>query len=292
MFVENTREKTRNYLQTKGRNLDLLRFNYLLGDETGKRVLAELEKYQNSDGGFGRGLDPEMVYALSNPRSTAVAFRIMEEIKVDTNAMAFKAFNYYRNSYDDNYKGWRPLPEEEMQHENSTWLDGSMAISWAVPTVEILGGFYKYKVNFEKLEELTKLAVDYLLKAEHLSSKELLAYLYFYENVPPLVQEQLREELRRKALQNISLEVEDWEEFGDLPVIFAPSKNAFLYRDLAGHVEASLSYLLETMNDEGVWLPSWLWGDPSDEVWQRAETAHAGDLTVRYSALLLEFAFM
>jgi hypothetical protein len=294
MFVENTRAKTRSFLKEKGRSLDLVRFDYLFGDETGKHVLEELSKYQNEDGGFGKKLVPEIVYEASSPISTAVAFRILDEIKVDARGIAFKAFAYLKEHFDEEYFGWKPLPEEAVPYEQSLWWDGTLAFRWGVPTMEILAYFHKYKEPFDKLSALTEKAVSYINESESLRIDEVFAALKFYESVDQNIRAKIADKLKEHVFKHISFKMNDWEEYGTLPALFVHTKDSFLYNELEPYINASLSYLIDTMNDDGVWMPDWrsVDSDDQDESTARSEAARAGDMTVRYTYLLREFAFI
>ena len=48
--------KAEKYIGKHCRPLELARFNYLFKNDAAERVVEELKKFQNTDGGFGNGL--------------------------------------------------------------------------------------------------------------------------------------------------------------------------------------------------------------------------------------------
>lgn len=57
----------RRFLTTQARLLDRHRFALLLGEAPAEQVLAALEGYRNSDGGYGHGLEPDLRAPESQP---------------------------------------------------------------------------------------------------------------------------------------------------------------------------------------------------------------------------------
>ncbi|MBV1709588.1 MAG: hypothetical protein KMY54_06995, partial [Erysipelothrix sp.] len=68
------------WLLNHGRLLDIARFRYHFEKGDVSDVLIELQKYQNSDGGFGHGLEPDFRNPNSSPIACWVATEILAEI--------------------------------------------------------------------------------------------------------------------------------------------------------------------------------------------------------------------
>ena len=77
-------EKAREFIYRNARPLDLARWNYLFENGNKENVLRILASYQNEDGGFGHGLEPDCWNPNSSPVQTWVATEIIKEV-------AFKA---------------------------------------------------------------------------------------------------------------------------------------------------------------------------------------------------------
>lgn len=78
----------RDFMATHGRLLDRHRFRLLLGECGPEPVLAALEAYRNSDGGYGWGLEPDLRSGTSQPGAALHAFEVFEEIGPATSPRA------------------------------------------------------------------------------------------------------------------------------------------------------------------------------------------------------------
>ena len=73
------------WLYRNGRPLDVARYNYLFLNKDKQLVINLLKSYQNKDGGFGHGLEPDSQNPFSSPITTWMAFEIFEELGLDKN---------------------------------------------------------------------------------------------------------------------------------------------------------------------------------------------------------------
>jgi len=60
-------DRARQFLKTQARPLDRAMFEYRFEGASAESVIAELARFQNDDGGFGRALEPD----LRTPDSSA-----------------------------------------------------------------------------------------------------------------------------------------------------------------------------------------------------------------------------
>ena len=73
-------QEAKTYLFGNGRELDQMRFEFHFGPGNPEQVLAALMPYQNADGGFGHGLEPDLRTAASSAIATTQAFDIFRAI--------------------------------------------------------------------------------------------------------------------------------------------------------------------------------------------------------------------
>jgi hypothetical protein len=76
------------FLAGHGRLLDRRRFELLLGASDPDAVLAAVDAYRNSDGGYGWGLEPDLRAPESQPGGALHAFEVFEDIAPATTARA------------------------------------------------------------------------------------------------------------------------------------------------------------------------------------------------------------
>ncbi len=63
------------FMQTMARPLEQTLFDYHFSNGSVATVLGQLAKFQNEDGGFGHGLEPDMQAADSSVLATTVALQ-------------------------------------------------------------------------------------------------------------------------------------------------------------------------------------------------------------------------
>jgi len=65
------------YMNKKARPLESAIFNYYFNDSSGDDILDSLEEFQNSDGGFGLGIEPDFKLIQSSPMATSIGLRYL-----------------------------------------------------------------------------------------------------------------------------------------------------------------------------------------------------------------------
>lgn len=69
-------DKAAGFLERHGREVERVRFRYHFADGSLDDLLSALAEYQNPDGGFGHGLEPDLKARESNPFATELALTI------------------------------------------------------------------------------------------------------------------------------------------------------------------------------------------------------------------------
>lgn len=73
-------ERGREFIYGHARLLDRMRYAYAFENGTKRQVLDALRPYQNGDGGFGNGLEPDMRCPESQPVATETALMVIREV--------------------------------------------------------------------------------------------------------------------------------------------------------------------------------------------------------------------
>ena len=88
-------KKARTFVMEQGRELERRLLSYYFDDGTSAAVLDELANYQNQDGGFGNGLEPDLQLPNSSVITTTIALRILREVGATSNdEIVQKAIQY------------------------------------------------------------------------------------------------------------------------------------------------------------------------------------------------------
>lgn len=116
-------ERARTFIASSGREIDQARFAVHFDGQPVERLLEALEAYQNPDGGFGRGLEPDIGAPDSNPFATELALEYCllasapRESAVLTRAVA----HLEQTQGEDG--GWRFTPAI-YEHPLAPWFQG------------------------------------------------------------------------------------------------------------------------------------------------------------------------
>jgi hypothetical protein len=77
----NQYEKAKSSIKSKARSLERSIFEYEFESAPVSIVYHELAKYQNEDGGFGNGVEPDLRSPLSSALGTMTAFQYIARLK-------------------------------------------------------------------------------------------------------------------------------------------------------------------------------------------------------------------
>jgi hypothetical protein len=82
------------FIWSKARLLDRLRFAHRFQHADRGPVVATLAAYQNADGGFGNGREPDLRGPVSQPQPVEFAFHILDEVDALDDPMVARALDY------------------------------------------------------------------------------------------------------------------------------------------------------------------------------------------------------
>lgn len=272
-------------------------FEFHFRDEHKDAVLTELKKYQNSDGGFGNGLEPDFTLPDSSPIATTIAFQILDDIQVTDHPIIDKALTYLEKSFDSKNSRWWAVPESVNDYSHAPWWAYDSAKkrtviddNWGNPTSEIIGILYRYRDSIKgiNLAELIDYAITNLNNIENWESfHEIYCYLKMYRDLPGHYREQLIDKLTDGVLNLICLDRTKWSTYVAKPLDFIQSPTHPLFSVIQPYVEENINFLKESQTD-GLWFPTWQWTDFLDD-WEVAKVNWTAKLTINNYRILQHF---
>jgi hypothetical protein len=299
IITGDTLEKSAEFLTRNCRTLEQKRFAQLFGEGSASDVLEALLPYQNVDGGFGNGLEPDFWLPDSSPMATTIAFQIFAEIgTAPPNDMVASGLRYFETQYDPTRKGWYAVPPAVNDSPHAPWWQydpvrpGSVIdLHWGNPSAEIIGYVYKYAHRDTRLplEDLVSFAIEHLNDlTEFQSPHEVYCYLRLHSALPEGTRASMTGQLSTAIRELVSLDPVEWEKYVPRPVDFIQTPQSPFYASFQDGVERSLDFLVDTLSESGVWFPHWSWG-PEEEVWEAASVQWAGVLTIHNLKILQNF---
>lgn len=288
-------ERAAAYIHSHARPLDRSLFAYHFESGSADNVETELARFQNEDGGFGHGLEPDFRLALSSPMATTVGFQVLREIsRPSSNNVVRKGIAYLLATYDPAKRGWPSAPKEINDEPHARWWhymddqgDDIAPTGWGNPSAEIVGCLREHTslVSADFLEEVTDLVLSNISSlSNEIDIHVTLCYLRMADTLP----EDSRNLVIEKLNQSVSLSIAgnpDWP--GHEPALFwyAPTPDSPLAEVLFATMANRLDEEIERQGEDGSWDPTWHWGQ-YEEAWQHARLEWKGYLTL-YTMLAL-----
>ena len=280
-------ERARDFIKSQARPLDRCLFEHHFESGLAEAVIAELAKFQNSDGGFGNGLEPDFRMQASSPVATTVAFQHLGEIGATADDELVKhGISYFISSYDTEQRRWHQPGKEVNDAPHAPWWsyeEGRDTFGWANPGVEIIGYLHKYSslVPQDFLSGVTGIALSHIRDAPDgsMDVHSMLSYLRELDFLPEPGKNIALEKLIKSAQTGLTSSP-GWPGDGAKLSWYAPTPTSPLADALKGEIERNLDSEVDGQAEDGSWLPNWSWGQYED-AWEEANREWKGYLTVQ-----------
>jgi hypothetical protein len=298
-FTNQSFSKARDFLYQNGRMLERASFAFHFEGGSASDALAELAGYQNSDGGFGHGLEPDFCTAASSGEATALALHVLGRLGIPAeNPMVHSAVHYLLRTYNGLKGGWAIAPPEVNDAPHAPWWHYDAATGKAPPetavnpTAELAAGLYPYAKLLPPsfLERITEFSLSYLeAQPDPLDMHDLVCLCRLADRLTPDVARRTWPRLERAVLAVVGRDRAGWANYGPQPLTFIFLPDSPLANSLAHELEANLDYRIETQGADGSWAPNWSWGDFYAEAWPQARQDWQSALTLESLLTLQRF---
>lgn len=288
------------FMNTEARQLEKSLFNFYFNEGSEDDILDSLEVYQNTDGGFGRGLEPDFTLNESSPMATSIGLRHLSKIDNSTKAkdMISKAIGYLESTFDSNRNGWFSVPQKVNDYPHAPWWEFkeymNMTVidnSWGNPTAELIGYLYRYRMYLKNIdiEFLLNFAINYFNNLKEFDSEhEIFCFVRMYNTIDDVYASKIESTLHVAINKLINVDQSDWTNYVPTPLNFIEidSRNYFGIEDK--YIENNLDYLITSIHENGMIVPTWEWGDYLD-AWKEAKKQWTGILTLDAMLMLSKF---
>jgi len=265
-------------------------------------VTAALATYQNPDGGYGHGIEPDMWTPDSGPLSTTIGLQYALQLGLPSEHPAVQhAMAYLAGKVDIHGLRWGATAPTVNDAAHAPWwqrgADGLSVIDamWDNPTVEILGYFQHYQTSMNPflLDAIAEQAATRLAaQPDQMEEHGLACYVRWYRLAPREWQERLLPDLRRTIAGTINTDPSVWRTtYVPTPLLVVESPADAWYDLLADAVDAQCTQLIETLSNDGCIQPTWQWGQYPEQ-WQVARAYWTGKLTVEALLSLRRFGMV
>ncbi|MDN7240711.1 hypothetical protein QWY14_02870 [Planococcus sp. N028] len=284
-------EQAKTFLKTKARKLErgLFEFEFENGDS--QVVLNALKTYQNDDGGFGNGLEPDFRCRDSSALATSIALQLLIRIgATEKEETVRKAIGYLLQTFNEEKMGWQIVPREVEKAPRAVWWNYSEEWAWGNPSAELIGHFHHYEglVKEEFLEKLTQFAITYINNSAEVEHHELLCFLRMAEQLPKEEQAAILNKLRALAIDSVTTSPDKWDSYCLLPLQVVSSPDSEFHESFQESIPLNLRHLVIKQTEHGYWDPTWSWGQ-YEEDWENAKEEWRGWLTLENLKILRAF---
>jgi hypothetical protein len=285
----------RQFIKESARPLERARFEFHFEGAPPELVVAALVTFQNRDGGFGHGLEPDLRTPSSSALCTGIALSILRDIGANSELpMVQRAVRYLQATWDSESWTWDGVPADANDHPHAPWWhdeDGSLARTFddflVIPRAQLVAHLNHYAnlVSGDWLAALTQATVRDIEEIEPLGAGggDDLRYALTLAAEPslhPRLRERLLRRLRPIVPAAVSVDLADWDSYVVTPLKVAPTPRSPVAHLVHEILHAYLDYALDQQSADGSWEPVWSWGDSYPDAWEQAAREWRGELTL------------
>jgi hypothetical protein len=299
MLTKEKFEASRRFIETSARPLEVASFHHAFEGGSDASVIEALKRYQNTDGGFGRALEPDLRAEESSVLCTSIGFQILRSLpaKCDEDLIV-AAIDYLVRAFDGKESHWRIIPRSAERSPHAPWWnqagreDEFDRFSFN-PTAEILGYLYDYQLeaNNDVLSAASDRVVSSLSGLEEIEMHELLCCLRLLQtkNLPQEIDQRIRPQLVQLIDRTVSYDPLQWKAYGLRPVQVVDHPASPFMAGREKSVATNLEYEISSQNEDGSWAPTWTWSDAFPDDWILACRDWTGVITLSKLLLLKDF---
>lgn len=296
---KSTLEKISSFMNNSARTLEKALFEHYFINANDSAILSSLEKFQNTDGGFGNGIEPDFQLPSSSPMATSIGLKYLSMLpdSDEKNNRISAAIHYLENIFDSERKGWFSVSKEVNNYPHAPWWDFKPDInmtvidySWGNPTAELSGYLNQNKPFIKKLDidDLTNRAVQYFKSLTDFTEHEVYCFIRMHNSVDKKIATQLSDTLKIAVSQLVKTEESEWEKYVPTPLNFIEFDSTNYFDIEQDIIDKNLNYLIDKLESDGKISPTWQWDKYADE-WEIAKTEWTAILTLQALLSLLKF---
>jgi len=290
---------SRNYLLKHCRKLEQVRFSCLFENLNQDSLLEQITTYQNNDGGFGHGLEPDLRTRYSSSLCTTVALQILNDMNaIKKHKIIKKAIVYLENTFNQKTQSWRIIPEKAQFDPHAPWWnqinnEKKYATYNLNPTSEIVSYFINYNKQgySEFIENSIKNIKKEISNKKAIGMHDYLCLMRLYKNYNDHddFKTLLKEYLIKNLFNVVELNPDKWAKYCLQPFQIAESPKSEFYPIVKKYISLNLKHVIDSQNYDGSWTPAWSWGDYHKKSWDRAKEEWKGVLICEHLKILKNY---
>lgn len=287
-------QRAKAFIEAHARDLDQQLFAFIFENGSPQTVLDALAAFQNPDGGFGYGLEPDVRASVSSPIATTIAFHYLNAIGATAkDDMIKQAIAYLVDAYvqrdDPMQSGWPlKLPAfDDAPH--AIWWSYDDDDEWGNPDAEIVAYLNQFHslVPVDFLDEVNAIAKHQAVQIG--ADIEMHNFNCFYRLLPYMPA--LEPTVLEWARQLIVTDPNEWHGYVLTPLAVFNGPSAPFAAHFETAIQANLAFQLAQQQADGGWYPTWAWPDYPD-VWVKVRLEIAGMVTVNTLRVFQNYSYI
>ena len=282
------RNTAKQFIMQNARPIDLAVYRYFFENEPNKKIMEELSKYQNKDGGFGHGLELDYWNPASSPIATNDAIITLFRVgALKQNSEMVRGIVRYlesHDSFDEDKKRWLFAIDSNKDYPHAIWWEkNDDGIHGFNPTMSLAAFVICYGNRTPLYEEIVRDGLRYLEDNEDVSGDALKCFLLAYElfksnHIIDLINlDDFKDLICRRITDAICKDIKKYGvEYVPMPSdFFAGTYLEFITPEIRQFIDAEQGILQKLQKEDGGFDISWEWGTPYPEfeqarIWWRS----------------------
>lgn len=277
-------EQTRRWVKRYARPLEVARWEYLFEGRPKEDVLSYLEAFQNDDGGFGNGLEPDFWLPKSSAIATWTAAEILFEHGISSDyPIVRKLVDYLINTYDNEKEMWLTVHPETNDYPHAPWWKWSENIqdNWMFnPSAELAGYLIHWSPEQSEGDKIgwgsVRKAISRVMDANEVDFHELNNYQQLlrimesyqlrFETETNYSLEKVNNHVMNIVESSIDKDMAGWGKgYQALPLDLINRLDHPLYRKMKDLIDENFCFYVDNLSRNGIWDISWEWGGYPNE---------------------------
>ncbi len=287
-------EASGRYIMNNARYLEKILFGHYFESESPEKVIKALKMYQNKDGGYGNGLEPDFRLPNSSPMATSVALQLLDGLNEHSDAQAQieSAIHYLESTFNTEILGWEATSKHVNLYPHAPWWKYQKTTEALTfnPSAELLGYLIRYKQYLITLDPdyLTSLYVEAINDATSIEEHELYCIIRLYYKLDQNNQIKIIDRIKSAYEELVNVNISEWGSYVPYPLKFIELTKGELFDVQESILDANLDYLVDLIDKHGFIPPTWTWGCYENE-WEIAKREWTGILTLKHLMLLKKY---
>lgn len=274
-FGMNTFEKARAFVYRNARPLDLALWRYHFESGSREDVLRALSFYQNEDGGFGHGLEPDNLNPNSIPLGAWAATEILVEIGfTDRNHPIVAGLLRYLDSgsgFDEKQRRWLYTLPSNNDYPHAIWWEHQDGAPVGYNPTAALAGFAlcvadEKSALYENARSIAEEAARWFISAAPYDDMhDMPCFIALYNEMmisgfQPVDMDIFKSKLRECVKLSICTDTQKWAaEYVATPSTVMMTRESMFYEDNAQLAEYECDFIKNTQLADGGFNITWQW---------------------------------